>query len=432
MSRERYEFVVVGSGAGGSTIAKELAERGRDVLVLEKGTDEERVGTFRDALRYYDVSRVLRVPRRSAEGVILWRTFMAGGSTVVSCANGIRALEPELGALGIDLTATFEAVEEELGVVEMDESLLSEGTKRMREAAGDLGYAFRAMPKFLDMAACRRCAHCTLGCPADAKWTAREFVAAAAEHGAEVRYETEVTALRIEDGRVAGVAAAGPDGTHEIDADVVILAAGALGTPVLLQRAGIEAGEGLFVDLFVNVYGVADDSGQLFEPQMALLNDEFHDSEGYILSPYLNVPREVRFIEAGMRGAVLPLPRTLGLMVKTRDDPAGRVHPNGNVSKPVTEADQARLDAGVESAREILVRAGADPDSILVSKPQGAHPGGTAAIGQVVDADLQTAVDGLYVCDASVLPETPGAPPILTIVALAKRLAATLDGDSSR
>ena len=431
MPRERYEFVVVGSGAGGATIAKELAERGCDVLVLEKGADEERVGTFRDAVRYYDASRVLKRPRRSPEGVIPWRTFMAGGSTVVSCANGIRALEPELAALGVDLTATLDAVEEELGVVETDESLLSDGTKRMREAAADLGYAFRPMPKFLDMAACRRCGHCTLGCLADAKWTAREFLEIAEEAGAAIRYRTEVTALRIEDDRIVGVTAAGPEGTHEIDAGAVILAAGALATPVLLQRAGIEAGDGLFVDLFVNVYGVADESGQLLEPQMALLNDEFHDSEGYILSPYLNVPREVRLMEAGMRAAVLPLQKTLGLMVKTTDDPAGQVHPNGEVSKPVTDADQARLDAGVERARDVLLAAGADPDSILVSKPQGAHPGGTAAIGRVVNADLQTDVEGLYVCDASVLPETPGAPPILTIVALAKRLAASLNEDSS-
>jgi choline dehydrogenase-like flavoprotein len=427
MAGDRYEFVVVGSGAGGATIAKELSERGREVLVLERGAHEERVGTFRDARRYYDASRVLKRPRRSTEGVVLWRTFMGGGSTMVSCGNGVRVLESELAAMGIDVTETLNEVEAELGVVAMDESLLSEGTKRVRDAASDLGYTFRPMRKFLDLDACRRCAHCTLGCPAGAKWTASEFLAVAEEQGAEIRYETEVTAIDVVDGRLDGVTAAGPDGTHRIDAEVVILAAGALGTPVLLQRAGIDAGDGLFVDLFVNVYGVTPDVGQLQEPQMSLLNDEFHESEGFILSPYVNVPREVRFIEAGMGGAVLPIPRTVGLMVKTRDDAAGRVHPNGTVSKPVTEADQARLDAGVDRAREILVAAGATADSILVTKPQGAHPGGTAGIGRVVDATLETSVEGLYVCDASVLPETPGAPPILTIVALAKRLGATLD-----
>lgn len=61
-----------------------------------------------------------------------------------------------------------------------------------------------------------------------------------------------------------------------------------------------------------------------------------------------------------------------------------------------------------------------------MSKVQDAHPGGTAAIGTVVDRDLQTKIDGLFVCDASVLPVTPGFPPMLTIGALAKRLAGTL------
>ena len=64
--------------------------------------------------------------------------------------------------------------------------------------------------------------------------------------------------------------------------------------------------------------------------------------------------------------------------------------------------------------------------SILVSKPQGAHHGGTAAIGKIVDSNLATKVERLFVCDASVLPVAPGLPPILTIVALAKRLAKKL------
>jgi choline dehydrogenase-like flavoprotein len=67
--------------------------------------------------------------------------------------------------------------------------------------------------------------------------------------------------------------------------------------------------------------------------------------------------------------------------------------------------------------------------AILNLKPEdakGLHPGGTAAIGKVVNKDSQTEVDGLFACDASVPPVTPGLPPILTIVALAKRLAGVL------
>ena len=54
---------------------------------------------------------------------------------------------------------------------------------------------------------------------------------------------------------------------------------------------------------------------------------------------------------------------------------------------------------------------------------RGAHPGGTAAIGDVVDNNLKTEIDGLYVGDASVIPMSPGKPPILLILALALRLA---------
>jgi len=89
----------------------------------------------------------------------------------------------------------------------------------------------------------------------------------------------------------------------------------------------------------------------------------------------------------------------------------------------VTDADEARLREGASISTEILVKAGAKRDSIVVTAPQGAHPGGTAAIGKVVDGNLETRVASLFVCDGSVLPVAPGMPPILTIAALGKRLA---------
>jgi choline dehydrogenase-like flavoprotein len=110
-------------------------------------------------------------------------------------------------------------------------------------------------------------------------------------------------------------------------------------------------------------------------------------------------------------------------MTKTSDENTGTVYSNGKVSRKVTKNDEVKLNAGSALSREILIKAGADPKSIVVSKVQGAHPGGTAAIGKVVDTTLQTKVDGLFVCDTSVFPVTPGLPPILTIIALGKRLA---------
>jgi len=51
------------------------------------------------------------------------------------------------------------------------------------------------------------------------------------------------------------------------------------------------------------------------------------------------------------------------------------------------------------------------------------HPGGTAKIGDVVDTNLKTKLDHLYICDCSVIPQAWGLPPTLTLISLGKRLA---------
>ena len=131
-------------------------------------------------------------------------------------------------------------------------------------------------------------------------------------------------------------------------------------------------------------------------------------------------------IEVGRQGLLLSDKKLIGMMTKIVDERAGTVFADGSVSKPVTATDQARLKRGSERCREIMIKAGADPKSIVVSKAEGAHPGGTAAIGEVVDQNLETHISGLFVCDASVLPVAPGLPPMLTIGALAKYLAKKL------
>ncbi len=425
MDGREYEFLIVGSGAGGATLARELSKRDRGVLVVERGR-RERIGTFRDSLRFYDVTG-LRMPRQSKEGVILWRTIMAGGSTVVSCGNATRCLEEELADFAIVLDDEFAEAEQEMHVATLAEGLLSEGSERIMEAAQGLGYNMELMPKFLDPIRCQKCGQCVFGCASDAKWTALDYLDEAEENGADILYEIDVQQVLIENGRAKGIVGVGPQGQVEILSDVIVLAAGGLGTPVILQQSGIEGvGSGLFVDLLVNTYGVTGGLNQIHEPTMALVDHEFYEDEGFILSPFVNHHRMVRFMEGGAAAVRHPARRLIGIMTKTADDPVGRVFPNGTVSKPVTEADWGRLREGSSIAKEILIKAGADSESIAVSKPQGAHPGGTAAIGRVVDEDLQTEVEGLFVCDASVLPTAPGMPPILTICALAKRLAKRL------
>ncbi len=430
MREHRHEFVIVGSGAGGATLAKELAKRGREVLLVERGKPEKRVGTFQDSLRYYDHT-LARTPTKSKEGVILWRTLMAGGATVVSCGNGVRCLEEELGERGIMLDAEFSEAEREMRIAPIDEGLLSEGSQQIRQSARDLGYQMQPMPKFIDPVTCAKCGQCVLGCAHGGKWTALEYLEEAERHGVQTMYGARVERVLVANSKARGIGVAGPEGRQEILAETVILAAGGLGTPAILRRSGIEeAGAGLFIDLLVNTYGVTRGLNQVHEPTMTLVDLEFHDSQGFLLSPFVNHPRMVRAMEVGPSALGMPSTNLIGIMTKTKDDPAGEVYPDGSVSKPVTAEDWKRLREGARIAGEILVKAGVEAGSVMTTCPQGAHPGGTAAIGKVVDSDLQTKVDGLFVCDGSVLPEAPGLPPILTIVALAKRLAGTLAGQS--
>lgn len=427
MLEDKYDFLIVGSGAGGATLARELSKKGRAVLVLERGKDEKKVGRFRDALRYFDVSPLTQMPRQSREGVVLWRALMAGGSTVVSCGNALRCLQDELAELGLELEEEFQEAEAEMEVGPVDERLLSEGSERILWASRELGYEMELMPKLIDAEKCRKCGQCTMGCAPEAKWTARAYLEEAEREGAEIAYETRAERVLVDNGAAKGISAIGPGGEFAVEAGAVVLAAGGLGTPVILQRSGLTAaGERLFVDLMVNTYGTTEGLNLVNEPKMALVDREFHDSEGFYLAPYVNHPRMARAIELGASGFALPTTRLIGVMTETADEAVGRVYPDGSVSKPVTEKDRRRLDAGSTIAREILTKAGADPKSIVVSKPQGAHPGGTAAIDKIVDRDLQTEINNLFVCDASVFPTAPGTPPILTIAALAKRLAKTL------
>jgi choline dehydrogenase-like flavoprotein len=426
MDNRKYDYVIVGSGAGGATLAKQLSADGKSVAVLEKGIKEDKLGTFLDSCRYYDLNKI-KMPLKSQEGVVLWRSFMAGGPTVVCCGNGTRCLEKELSEFGINIEEEFTEIEDEIKITPYDTRRLSSGTKKILEASTELGYTMEAMPKFIDPKKCKRCGNCQLGCRYDAKWTAVEYLEEAERNDAKIFYNHEVDKVIIENGTAKGVLLKGRGSPSAVYADAVILAAGGFGTPIIMQRSGLsKAGSKLFMDMFINTYGIAKGLDQTREPTMALVDHEFHESEGFILSPFINQPRLIRFIELGMKGMFMPTAGMLGIMTKTADDSIGKIYPDGSFSKTITTDDKGRLEKGSSKAKEILLKAGVDGRSIMYSKVCGAHPGGTAAIGEIVDSDLQTEVNNLFACDGSVLPTAPGLPPILTIVALAKRLAKTL------
>ncbi len=393
--------IVVGSGAGGATVARELALKGVSVTLIEKG----RRVTTDNAFQCYDNLDV---------GVELLKTSCLGGTTLVTAGNAVRTCQKEFKQMGIDLSTEFEETEAELKVRTLPDTHFGEGTLNIMEAAFSLGLPMEKMPKFIDPTKCIPCGKCAFGCPRDAKWSSLDYLDEALKHGIKIIENTAVTRVISANGRVKGVEAFNPETglKTEYDADTVILCSGAIQTPGLLRSAGLIAGEHLFVDTFVTVGGALPGIGFYKEVSMNSLLKK----DGFILAPHYSSLLTSRLDKHNIQEEDI-----LGMMVKIPDESSGRVDEKG-VFKQSTSNDVGLLAEGCATAGAILTEAGVDPDTLVSTPARGAHPGGTAAVGEVVDKNLETEIEGLCVCDASVFPRAPGAPPVLTILALAKRL----------
>jgi len=270
-----------------------------------------------------------------------------------------------------------------------------------------------------------------LGCKHGAKWTAADYVAEAVARGATLMNKVRIREVILENGKAVGVKGMNSEKTPvEVYGKWVIIAGGGMGTPVILQRSGIpEAGQGFFCDPLRMVYGVPRDKGPgtASAPQMSVGTFEHHDKDGFILSPIVE-PKVLFPVSVGLRNPrhlpkFLNYSSLLGIMVKVRDDMGGRINLDGSFSKPLSHDDRLKLDKGTRVAERVLENAGCEASDIFYSMDRGAHPGGTARIGHVVDENLKTEIENLYVCDTSVIPQPWGLPPVLTCIGLGKRLA---------
>lgn len=394
--------VIIGTGAGGGLLARELAKNGMKVTILEKGPDIEP----KDAFNYYD---------DYPDDVDMLVTTCIGGSTMVSMANMVRALDEELHEYGIDLKNEYEYVENLIGVHELDDSHIGRGTQLFLDAAKDLGLNTQKMPKAIREEDCIQCGKCAFGCPVNAKWTAKDFVKEAVEYGAELICDATVTDIILCNLEACGVKYIKDGEEKLLKTNKIVLSAGAIGSSIILKRSGLTGvGRELFMDPFVSVGGYLKDINFNTEVQMAGLVV----GKNFVLAPHFST-----FIKDNMDKSDVEDRDILSIMVKTSDDAKGYVHTDGFIKKENTIQDIRYLAEGVATAGMILEKAGVDPTSIGSTVYRGAHPGGTAPIGKVVDSNLETEIPNLFVCDASVLPISPGKPPILTILALSKRLA---------
>jgi choline dehydrogenase-like flavoprotein len=431
------DVVIVGGGPAGCTLARELSKREKKVILVEKGRDDDRLlgsglGLFLRLEKGFHFPLPLK---RTAEGDTVILAKCLGGGTLLYSGS---AFEPDADYWkrhGIELPRDLiDEAREECWVNTPPDDFIGPGTRRIWEAASDLGMPFERLDRHVDFSKCRiGCEYCTNGCRRGAKWTAREFAIEAIANGATVLARTEAESLIIEDGVAGGVRAVAKGGQrYEINAKVVVCSAGGVHTARLLQRSGFrEAGSWFTGDPTFFTFGFVEEGpGNGGEHSMTV---GWHDKEhGAIfcsmLSPYMSW--HLQFLQDEPLQSLPRLgrfARALGVFAKVSDEGVGRVEADGRISKTFSERDLKRFEYSRETSKKILVKAGCDPDDIHHSGFVMGHPSGTVKVGQLLDSNLEMSVRNLYCCDTSIMPEAPGRPPALTIVVLAKRLARRLE-----
>jgi choline dehydrogenase-like flavoprotein len=465
-----FDVIVIGSGAGGAPVATVLAERGLRVAILEAGGKMEPLPPPQAIERYFLQQGMTLSLEGGAMPVFAGQGL--GGTTAI---NSGTSLPPPLewlarwdaltgGSFTAELPAYVAAASARIGVTVPPRSLLGASAAIIDRGLHALGRTDAyVLPR--NAPRCVGAGVCCFVCPSGAKQsTEQSFLPQAEAHGAVVLAHTRATSI-VETAGAVTVTTDGPDGVQVFRARHVVLAAGALLTPGLIRRNRLgqqwrDAGNHLkihpaskvfarFAETIGGAVGVPQGLGyQPPELPRVVL-------EGIFMPPSAVAPMVAA---AGKRADAwldnLEHVATFGLMVRDRGHGSVREIAGRPILRYRLHAEDMRdMARGLILIAEAFFAAGAKevmlpfagtthevssvealrqlrleeftPSRLVAS---GFHPQGTAGIGRVVDRDLRLTAR-TSVCDASVLPDSPGVNPQLTIMGLSLRLADRLTAE---
>lgn len=431
--RRKKTAIVVGSGAGGAVMARELQKK-YQVTVLEAGEafkpctlPIEKFAGFRKTGFFFDERMIrLLLPNMVVEpsqDMVMVSGRGLGGTTTLATGNAVR-YDGALKELGINLDAAFERLQEELPITTAHQKRWTKTTKKMFSLFEEMGLDPVVTPKLLYPDQCVSCGHCAIGCPTGAKWDTRALIDEAVAGGAHLITCCEVTGLTISRGQVSEVHAKYRGRKVRFHADLVVLAAGGFATPVILENSGIPCEKTLFVDPVMCVAGPLPGIGQDRQILMPFISQQ----DGYILSPYMDYLSF--FFHKKWR---YPMDGLVSMMVKLADEEKGSVD-GKRIYKSMSPKDMQRMKKGLGQCQEILTRLGVPKEQQFLGTLNAGHPGGMLPLTAAQKDTLHHPglPVNLYVADATVLPKAMGNPPILTIMALAMKMAEQIMASDTR
>lgn len=487
----RADAVIVGSGAGGSVMAYELAKSGKSVIVLDAGRYVPSA-TFKEDMMdsmkriYQDVG----VQTNTTGDVVLLQGACIGGSSVVNATICARAPDDTLNRwvkeFGLTdlapekLAPYYDRVEQRLHVHTNEPHEINECAARVIKGCKEMGWSWKPLSR--NVKQCALTGHCLAGCPSDRKQSMLvTYLPWAVAEGAKLYSDVYIDQVTTRNGRATGVdgRVINPD-TKEVVADihveaqVVVLAAGAVQSPIILQKSDIGfrsnvLGRNLSVNPMVTVLGKFPDPVYGWRGALTGVRVDEFAADGITMESALASP--VQVIAQGEQGTGSDHMRFMeeykyfsSLEVTLRDDGNGFVHWDGpvrggdkKIEWNMTKDDFERFQQAIGHAARVFFAAGAekvylptyqrliatdvfDLDKTIKAIDYGAlglyslrmvgyNLQGTCRMGadpfsNVVDPYGEVhEMKGLFVADASLFPTELGANPQLTVYALSSYIA---------